>query len=192
MLLARLRSDTAPLHARVEAAMPSLDTLATPAGYATALRALHGFHSAWEPALWAAPGMADAGVDAARKLPLLEADLRALGLTPVGRPPAPAPAGDAEALGALYVLEGAGLGGRVILRHVAGPLGVTETTGAAYYTGYGDETGPRWKAFTAALEAFGAGAGRPDRVVAGAVACFGAMERWLRTPGVVAPAAEVA
>jgi hypothetical protein len=45
--------------------MPSLDELATPDGYAAALRALHAFHAAWEPALWRAPGLAGAGLDPA-------------------------------------------------------------------------------------------------------------------------------
>jgi len=108
--------------------MPTLDALATPGGYAAALRALHAFHAAWEPAVWRAPGVDAAGLDeiGRRKLPLLERDLRALGIAPCAvRPPAPRLPDAAAALGALYVLEGATLGGRVIHRHVAGPLGLT-------------------------------------------------------------------
>lgn len=187
MLLESLKSATAGHHARVEAAMPSLDQLATPAGYAAALRALHGFHAAWEPAIWHTPGMAEAGVDGGRrKLPLLVTDLRALGLHPL-RPEAPAAhlAGTAEALGALYVLEGAMLGGRIIHRRVAGPLGVTPAHGAAYYHGYGDGTGERWKAFGAALTRWADARSAAPAVVAGAVACFAALESWLAVPGVV-------
>ena len=172
--------------------MPSLTLLATPAGYAAALRALHGFHAAWEPAIWRTPGVAEAGMGGGRrKLPLLEADLRALAVAPC-RPPAPAArlAGAAEALGALYVLEGATLGGRVICRQVAGPLGVTPGRGAAYYHGYGEATGERWKAFGAALGAWARTPAAAERVVAGAVACFAALEAWLAAPGVLdAPAA---
>src|SRR5690348_14783771 len=57
-MLPALKAATAGHHARVEALMPSLDELATPEGYAAALRALHAFHAAWEPAVWAAPGLA--------------------------------------------------------------------------------------------------------------------------------------
>jgi heme oxygenase len=64
-MLPALKTATAGHHARVEALMPSLDELATPDGYAAALRALHAFHAAWEPALWRAPGLAGAGLDPA-------------------------------------------------------------------------------------------------------------------------------
>jgi heme oxygenase len=188
MLLAELKAATAGHHSRVEAAMPSLDQLATPGGYAAALRALHAFHAAWEPAIWRTPGVAEAGLGGGReKLGLLERDLRALGIRPFPvLPPTPAPGEVAAALGALYVLEGASLGGRIIHRRVAGPLGVTPEHGAAYYHGYGDETGERWKAFGRAVTRFADETGSESRVVAGAVACFAALEAWLAVPGVMA------
>jgi len=191
-MLAALKDATAAVHARVEAAMPSLAEMATPAGYAAALRALHGFHAAWEPAIWAALSGADAtalAAHSARKLPLLAADLGALGVTPADlrAPGADALRGDpAGALGALYVLEGASLGGRVILRHVAGPAGMAPGRGASYFHGYGGETGSHWKAFGQALERAARAHPAAD-VIAGAEACFGALERWLATPGVVHP-----
>lgn len=186
MLLASLKSATAGHHARVEAAMPSLDQLATPAGYAAALRALHGFHAAWEPAIWRTEGVVEAGIDGGRrKLPLLDADLRALGIEPCGPAPEASIRGAAQALGALYVLEGATLGGRIIHRHVADVLGVTAERGAAYYGGYGNDTGARWKAFGAAATCFAAATGDGARVVAGAVTCFAALEAWLAHPGVL-------
>lgn len=187
MLLAELKSATAGHHARVEAAMPSLDQLATPGGYAAALRALHAFHAAWEPVLWRTPGVSAAGLGGGReKLPLLERDLRALGVRPcTARPPAPATDDAAAALGALYVLEGATLGGRIIHRRVAGPLGVTPEHGGAYYHGYGERTGDRWKEFGQAATRFADRTGSAPRVVAGAVACFAALEAWLAVPGVM-------
>ena len=174
--------------------MPALDELATPDGYAAALRALHAFHAAWEPALWRAPGLAGAGLDPAarRKLPLLERDLRALGIAPSeNHPPIPVIPDAAAALGALYVLEGATLGGRVIHRHVAGPLGLTPARGGAYYHGYGAATGTRWKELGAAIDRHVAAHGDEDRVVEGAVACFAALEAWLATPGALLPEASL-
>lgn len=194
MLLAELKAATAGHHARVEAAMPSLDQLATPGGYAAALRALHAFYAAWEPAIWRTPGVSAAGLGGGRhKLPLLERDLRALGVRPCpALPAAPATDDAAAALGALYVLEGASLGGRIIHRRVAGALGVTPEHGAAYYHGYGDLTGPRWKEFGHAVARFAEDTGCAHGVVAGAVDCFAALEAWLAVPGVMeirAPAA---
>lgn len=170
--------------------MPSLDELATPACYAAALRALHGFHAAWEPAIWRLPGLAEAGIDGGRrKLPLLEADLRALGIEPCGPAPEARIPGAAQALGALYVLEGATLGGRIIYRRVADALGVTPERGAAYFQGYGEDTGARWKAFGSAATRFADETGEGARVVEGAVACFAALEAWLALPGVLDAAA---
>ncbi|HEX8393377.1 MAG TPA: biliverdin-producing heme oxygenase [Longimicrobium sp.] len=190
-MLSSLKAATAAHHARVEAAMPSLDQLATVEGYASALRALHGFHTTWEPAIWRAPGIGDAGLALAecRKLPLLERDLRALGIEAVTHGPAAGEFPDAAtALGALYVLEGATLGGRIIHRHVAGPLGITPERGGAYYHGYGELTGPRWKEFCAAVQAYVARHGGEQHAVHGAVSCFAALQDWLAVPGVLAPA----
>ena len=189
MILSQLKFATTGHHARVEAAFPSLAELATPLGYAAALRALHGFHAAWEPAIWRAPGMeaADLG-EHLRKLPLLERDLRALGIAPCPVPaPDPGALDLAAALGALYVLEGASLGGRVIYRHVAGPLGISPEHGGAYHHGYGDRTGPEWQAFGRAVEALVPHTAAAEDVVAGGVACFAALEAWLAVPGVLEP-----
>lgn len=188
-MLPDLKSATAAHHARVEAAMPSLEEMATPAGYAASLRALHAFHAVWEPAIWSTPGVEDAGLAGAgrRKLPLLERDLRALGVEPCAlRPAARAPLADAAAaLGALYVLEGATLGGRVIQKRVAGVLGVTPERGGAYYHGYGADTGARWKEFGDALRGYASRTGHGPGMVSGAVACFAALESWLAVPGVL-------
>ena len=191
LMLPALKAATAGHHARVEALMPTLDALATPQGYAAALRALHAFHAAWEPAVWRAPGLDGAGLDEVgrRKLPLLERDLRALGIAPcAARPPAPRVPDAAAALGALYVLEGATLGGRVIHRHVAGPLGLTPERGGAYYHGYGAATGARWKELGDVVARHAAAHGEAG-VVDGAVACFAALEAWLATPGALHPEA---
>ena len=116
--------------------MPSLDALATPDGYAAALRALHAFHAAWEPAVCARPGARGGGARPGRAPQAATAGARparAHGIKPSDlRPPAPEIHDTAAALGALYVLEGATLGGRVIHRYVAGPLGLTPERGGAY------------------------------------------------------------
>jgi heme oxygenase len=194
-MLPALKAATADHHMRVEAAMPSLDELATPAGYAAALRALHAFHATWEPALWHAPGLAALGLHAAarRKLPALERDRAELGIEAARPgPPAPPQPDTAAARGALYVLEGATLGGRVIQRRVAGPLGLTPERGGAYYHGYGADTGARWNAFGDAVRAYVSAQGGEGRVLAGAVACFAALEDWLALPGSLHPVPSLA
>lgn len=59
---------------------------------------------------------------------------------------------NAEVLGALYVLEGATLGGNVIKKHIlANPKFENEEGGLNYYGVYGEELGSKWKTFVSTL-----------------------------------------
>ncbi len=200
---ALLRAATADAHARLDAQMPYVDPALTRDGYAAVLRRTRAFHAALEPALgrWSSP-LAALGVDlAARsKLGLLDRDLAALGGDAWGAdapdadaPDAPGAAGAAgeevaalpstlaRAFGALYVMEGATLGGQVIRRQLATSLGLSEANGAAYLASYGDRTGAMWKAFLASAARFAAShpeAATPDgEIVRGALDTFAAFER---------------
>lgn len=58
----------------------------------------------------------------------------------------------AEVLGALYVLEGATLGGNVIKRHIlANPNFKEHEAGLNYYGVYGEELSTKWKKFVSVL-----------------------------------------
>lgn len=58
----------------------------------------------------------------------------------------------AEVLGALYVLEGATLGGNVIKRHIlANPNFKDHEGGLNYYGVYGDELSTKWKIFVSVI-----------------------------------------
>lgn len=50
-------------------------------------------------------------------------------------------------LGIMYVMEGSKLGGRLILKNIQSALGYSDTDGASYLAGFGNETGSRWKYF---------------------------------------------
>jgi heme oxygenase len=54
-------------------------------------------------------------------------------------------------MGAVYVCEGARLGGRVLSRRVEAGLGLTPAHGAAYLAGEGAAAGARWRDFVAEL-----------------------------------------
>lgn len=59
---------------------------------------------------------------------------------------------NAEVLGALYVLEGATLGGNVIKKHIlANPNFSNYEGGLNYYGVYGEELGSKWKNFVTIL-----------------------------------------
>lgn len=184
-LLARLRDDTRAHHERLEALVPVLDPSLTQAGYAAVLAAMRDVYAPLEAAI---AGLADAaalGLDLAarRKTPWLDADLAALARRGV-RPPASGwivaadalPATDAAALGALYVVEGATLGGALVVRRTAPMLGLAPDDGCRFFDSYGEARGTRWREFREAVERFELAAPEAaDAVVAAALATFAAM-----------------
>lgn len=181
-LHARLRAGTAPAHVALEEALDWKARVATRAGYTDLLARLYGFHASWEPAIGRALGD-DAFFEPRRRLTALEADLRHLGLAAdriavLPQPPAVSLAGPAAALGALYVLKGSTLGGRVIGRHVATLHGIAGD-GLAYYRGHGSDTGAMWAAFRARLGESSGDAAAEAAVLDAAVRTFDAMRAWL-------------
>ena len=81
----------------------------------------------------------------------------------------------------MYVLEGATLGGQLLLRHLsrhfaAAPSPVGDF---AFFRAYEDALGPMWRAFGAALVAATPDAPFADRVVHGARVTFEHFERWV-------------
>jgi heme oxygenase len=110
----------------------------------------------------------------------LAADLRALNLTPAPSCPPITWVNDLpSAMGTIYVIEGSTLGGRVIVKRVMDQLGLTPEHGCSYYSGYGSETGNKWKAFMAGLDACNFTDEECDRVVAAATKTFDALNAWL-------------
>ena len=90
------------------------------------------------------PGLPDAPA-----LTWLTHDLQAQGAAPralrdVPYPPADTPS---KRLGYLYVKQGSTLGGQVISRNLERRLGLAKGTDNTFFAGYGDQTGPQWKAF---------------------------------------------
>lgn len=76
----------------------------------------------------------------------LKQDIEALGSDVVALPDAVAPSINnvSEALGALYVLEGSIMGGRIIVQMLE-KLGITK--GVSFFSGYGEATGQKWETF---------------------------------------------
>jgi heme oxygenase len=186
--LALLRAGTADAHARIET-VPALARLLAPdltsADYIAVLRHMHGFLAAWEPAVAAslrnACPPAAALLDGARLCALAE-DLAWYGAAsrPLAEPPRGLPEPDA-ALGALYVIEGSGLGARVIGRHLGPTLGVGPGTGGSFYCGAtAAGARARWQRLQAVLDMPAPHGAADDRLVAGANATFACLERWMR------------
>lgn len=183
-LHARLRSETRPWHDRLEAGLDLPGRFGSTTEYRGLLADFFGFYRPLEATLASASWE---GVDALfasrRKVPLLQADLRALGLSDpeIARLPlcswTPRPADRAGVFGCLYVLEGATLGGRVVRRHVLERLGDQAESAIMFFTSYGVQVGPMWQSFLDRMEV--ECRNDADAVVRMAIATFENMGSWL-------------
>lgn len=206
-IMQRLRVRTASTHAATEA-LPLMRALLSPTADADAygryLAALHGIYRAVEPTLYGAvspPVLRLLGVRP--KLPALEQDLAALmssrgeqlGASAV-RPARDLPGriraavqGEFAALGGLYVLEGATLGGRVIARRLRQQWGPESDMPFTFLEFRGANPGREWRRFGDGIRLCCArhpddeAAPIGDRIVDGAVAVFDAMHQAFREAG---------
>lgn len=180
-----LRRRTLALHRAVKALpLPRrvMSARVTQADYASYLAAIHRVYALMESALFDhVPPHLLAALGVRPKLSALEADLADLGtapLRPLGRVAAalrlPPPSDLPGSVGALYVLERAALGGRIVARHLRRHL---PNGGAGipfrFLEFHGAEVEGAWRRFVVALDALKA---RPDfpvaRLVEGAQVAF--------------------
>ncbi|WNG54751.1 biliverdin-producing heme oxygenase [Archangium gephyra] len=194
-LLQTLKAETRSHHERAERVVRLMSPDLTPSGYQRHLEALYGLYVPWEASLAACleGRFPELRLAERRKVPLLEEDLRALGhegasLARLPRHPGlPSLSEVPEALGTLYVLEGATLGGQLILRHLTRHFEGASVGGFAFFRAYGESVGPMWKAFGEALPRACPELALAPRVVRGAQDTFEAFEAWLRESHVDAP-----
>ena len=165
-----LKAATAVHHERLERRVDIASRVRSRDAYRELLERFYGFYRPLEERLQPYGET----VELRPKAPLLARDVQSLGgdvnaLPQASRLP---PTGSlAEALGVLYVLEGATLGGAVIAKLAQRRLGVTREQGGAFFGAYDAR---RWKAFKLVVERHGA-------ADAAAVATFEDMEEWVCT-----------
>lgn len=114
------------------------------------------------------------------KTALLDSDLALAAIKPAtmcAPLSANGPFSDAFAMGIFYVIEGSTLGGRYILNNVRETLARDQNNGAAYFYGYGNQTGAYWKKFLDTLITFEARHQNREAVIAGAVFAFESIHR---------------
>lgn len=182
----RLRVTTRAIHERLEARTDVEGRLTSIDAYRSFLENLLGIYRPLEDALraldWSGSGL---DFESRRKLDRLTADLIDLGHSAaiIERLPdclsLPLPLSRAEGLGVLYVIEGATLGGRVILQRIESRLGVNQSWAGHFLYGYGENTGAMWMAFVESLNAAGADAPIASIIEASALATFVAFEEHL-------------
>jgi len=186
MVLASLKQYTEHLHQRVEAAVDIPNRTQNLETYSELLARLLGFHEPFERRLAQVSALESLELDlpARRKTPLVAADLAHLGYTAeaIGLLPRcgllPEPQTAADALGCLYVVEGATLGGQVIRRLIKQSLGMSGG-GAAFFSSYGADIGRMWKAFCVVVETTVTSPHDVRRAQAFAAETFEAFETWV-------------
>lgn len=144
-VMARLRSETADAHARVDA-LVDLEDLSR-ARYVALLRGFRRSQAAVEDALAVHAqtlGAFDYDVIERSKIQRLNDDLSALGEDVAKTNDRLELADAGAAFGAVYVVEGSTLGAKIIARH-AESLGISPAHGGNFLHGYGERTGTMWK-----------------------------------------------
>jgi heme oxygenase len=174
-LFERLRASTRQQHRDIEAIIDPMKNFCSLDAYKIHMLKSWAFYLPLEADLghldWSAAGIDFA---ARRKTPLLEEDLRILGV------PRPEPEESTRpldrtnlhfALGCLYVLEGATLGGQLISRYLE-TLGIGPATGGLFFNGYGAKTGEMWESFQSSASQYCVTDDQIGEAVTGAKATF--------------------
>jgi len=181
-----LRKQTGPSHQKLEENALSkalLDPGVNMQAYQAYLAALYGVTVSFETSL--ATLIQDIIPDIAQRsrAHLIVNDLLATGFTveqiadlPVYHHHLPTKSG---AMGAMYVLEGSTLGGRILYKHIHKTLGLTVSNGASYFWGYGEETGIMWKSFVSKFTQFAIESGQSAEIIDSAVQTFTIIDHWL-------------
>lgn len=142
------------------------------------------FHQVVEPAIAQALGQHQAALQwhERQKMGFLQNDMAELGLiAPDARTlPAFEINSLAEALGAMYVMEGSTLGGAMICRQLAQTPGLGHLK-FHFYGCYGPQTGPKWKAFMEILHQLANTPQQHDEAVAKATETFELFRHILRS-----------
>lgn len=158
MITERLKAETAELHRETEQVSHGDKIMSgrlTPVEYTEIIEKNYIMHALVEKALAAyTPLQEIAGLDVNKryKTESLISDMNLLGQTLPALPAIDITIDSVEeALGMMYVLEGATLGGAYILKALLRTESMSAVTTYNYYAVYGDLIGPNWKTFQQVL-----------------------------------------
>lgn len=180
--LEQLRAATSVSHKNLESLPVSASILSprvTHKDYANYLSLMHDAIKSIETYIFPKLTAIVPDIENRRKLPAIEADLSVLGHKKENFETIFDHENQSAgfALGIFYVIEGSSLGGRFILKNIEQALGYNETNGAAYFGGYGNKTGSRWKDFLHGMTACEAANDCGDDIIAGARFAFNAIHK---------------
>jgi len=182
----RLREATAALHASVETRLDIDAGIVTPSDYAALLSRFLGFYAPVERGL-SQLDWRDSGFDFSKRLKVgwIKADLADFGVDDEAAaalpeiPNVPQPETILDGLGVFYVLEGATLGGQVVLRRLGPRLGIHPCFGGRFFSSYGSDVGRMWREYLSVLGPFGRKDCEAAAIERAAIRTFSAFDVWL-------------
>ena len=179
-LLLALRGGTREAHERLEASVDVLRRSRTRDAYAALLQDFRSLYAPLERALAATPATGEVVPDWSdrRKTAWLDEDLAALGAAPVPDRDVPHLRTVEDVAGACYVLEGATLGGALVVRGLA--AGTDRPPPHRFFASYGDRRGAMWSRFRGHLRELDARGVDRDRTVEAARDVFRCFEQACR------------
>lgn len=172
----RLKEETKPLHDKLESELNLLRNDFTLSDYISTLKKFYGLYRPLESNLTLYPERT--------KVPKLIQDLADLGFTNFSEIPLceniPKIENESFEWGVRYVLEGSTLGGLVLRKHFEDKFNLLHHSGISFFSGYGKETMPMWKAFQSDLLTFSESKNfSSDHVIQGANTTFRLLNDWL-------------
>lgn len=184
----QLKAATITYHAHVEDCLALDESISTRGAYRQLLINLLGFYQPIENAIerldWTAT---DFDVCARRKSVWLASDLVDLGFEPaeISTLPhcqfIPAVTTVNSGLGVLYVLEGATLGGQIIIRDLADRFGFSSAFGGRFFSSYGSAVGTMWREYLQMLEQAGTEADARAEIEHAAIDTFRSLLAWFES-----------
>jgi heme oxygenase len=182
-IMDELREKTRVDHESIENSLGLMAKDLSRTQYVETLEKFYGYYEPIEYRLWSISGVKDVldDLDQRRKVPLLKRDLdhwdcNEQALPRCSRLP---PVDDViDALGCLYVLEGATLGGRILSRHFRVRFGISDEAGSAFFSGYGEQTRAMWEAFGRAVGTITLTVDQNARIVQNARFTFRTLQSW--------------
>jgi heme oxygenase len=179
-ILAQLKSRTAHQHQATETTVNLMRDDYTLDDYRNLLTRFYAFYKPFEEKMRESLGKNPINFNHDERLntPKLAADLKSLGMSEdeisqiKDFDDLPALDSKERIFGSLYVIEGSTLGGQVISRHLKQTFDLDETKGAAFFSGYGKDTGKMWNEYREAVTNFAENGADREEIIAGANETF--------------------
>jgi heme oxygenase len=188
--MAELKSATREQHEAAESLVGFDAAIGDLLSYRRLLEKFYGFYAPVEQHLPGVSGLEKTVPDLSSRMKthLLREDLRDLGGDALSLPlcqSLPQLKNVAEALGCLYVLEGATLGGQVLSRQAKNALGITPLDAGRFFSSYGPQVGAMWKRFSQSADAYcELHPQERSAIVKSATDSFSALSIWMQVPRV--------